>query len=124
MADNTGAPTMTEIRARYKQVCEGLVLSDGVLNQSTIYKRDVGVLFALIDRLPKDAEGVPIAPGSKVWHLEHGNVPTCEEVNELRAFDMIETLDHAVVLESKECHSTKAAAEAAAKGANDGWAVV
>ena len=53
MADNTGAPTMTEIRDRYKQVCEGLVLSDGVLNQSTIYKRDVGMLFALIDRLPK-----------------------------------------------------------------------
>ncbi|HDZ21959.1 hypothetical protein LCGC14_0568720 [marine sediment metagenome] len=38
-------PTMAEIRNRYEQVCEGLVLRDGPLNQSTVYKRDVGVLL-------------------------------------------------------------------------------
>ncbi len=67
----------------------------------------------LIERLPVTADGVPVVPGMEVWHRDFKGRISPETAQLESPFP------HILIC----CYSTRAAAEAAKKGADDGTAV-
>jgi len=85
---------------------------------------DYARLRAIVDRLPKTADGVVINPGSSIL------TPSCDGVP-IEIFDVylgqaelmgrsLSTSIHNVYRRFRDCYSTREAAERAAKEASDG----
>ncbi len=90
-------------------------------------KNQIARLQAIVDKLPKTMDGVPVIFGDFVWKKRGGEMLTgtigsdCElgrSMVDVCNADL-PTADNDVTLEISECYSTREAAEAAQKGKED-----
>ena len=106
----------------FKHCDECLLLPDeaGLCDGCENNYREIARLQAIVDRLPKTADGVPVMPGDDVW--VGPSSPHCCFVNGIMPGDVVRLDFHghsyATVVGKKDTYSTREAAEAA--GGNDG----
>jgi len=102
---------------RHCEHCGGTWLDDGV--NAGCYCREIERLRAIVDRLPKTADGMPITPGMKVWFQRsrnHGWEVTAELVGGY--WDTFKDW-HCIDFDGQRCFSTREAAEAARAGVGE-----
>lgn len=78
---------------------------------------ELAALEAIVEKLPKTADGVPVVPGMKVWGVIDGEVPmfTVEIVRVDEIVGHSERGSWGFNQSTFQCYSTRSAAEAAAK---------
>lgn len=93
--------------------------------------KEVERLRAIVDRLPKTADLVPVIPcQDDVWHTDHGQMHvsgpcgrdcwTFNSPKRLKETEMYRTNGSVRGIKAQDCYSTRAAAESAARAAMEG----
>lgn len=79
----------------------------------------IEALEAIVEKLPKTADGVPVVPGMELWGLGHDDhVWTCKVSNRWEKYEHMSSAGPYLIHHDEiDCYSTYAAAETAKEGA-------